>query len=218
MPRYTIWLGGAVTIAITRGLIELDTARQWLRSVLVVAEVTLSVALLIGAGLILNSLWHTLHVNPGFNSHGVLTTRLSLSDKKSESQQVAFYRELFDRIPVLPGVTAVGAVAELPLSGQMNDDFFTPAAVPPASSLVIISNPWAFLCCRGACFRKRISRKPRAQAARLEEGPRGRMKDYRFLIIRGCPLAGSSSIGWGRAHWEDCSSRSIWEPQLRSRA
>ncbi len=108
-------------------------ARQRLRSVLIVCEVTLSVALLIGAGLILNSLWRTLRVNPGFNSQGILTTSLGLSDKKSKAEQVVFYRDLFEKVRVLPGVTATGGVSELPLSGQMNDDFFTPAVVPPAS-------------------------------------------------------------------------------------
>lgn len=108
-------------------------ARQRLRSVLVISEVTLSVALLIGAGLIINSLWRTLHVNPGFDSRGILTTQMSLSDKKSAPQQVAFYRDLFDKIKALPGVTAAGGVSELPLSNQYDDDYFTPASAPPAS-------------------------------------------------------------------------------------
>jgi putative ABC transport system permease protein len=89
-------------------------ARERLRSVLVISEVTLSVALLIGAGLIMNSLWRMLHVNPGFDSRGILTTQMSLSDRKSVPQQVAFYRELFDKIKALPSVTAAGGVSELP--------------------------------------------------------------------------------------------------------
>ncbi|MFZ0639951.1 MAG: ABC transporter permease [Candidatus Acidiferrales bacterium] len=108
-------------------------ARQRLRSALVVSEVTLSVALLIGAGLILNSLWRMLHVNPGFDSRGVLTTQMSLSDRKSMPQQVAFYRGLLGKLQVLPGLTAAGGVSELPLSDQYDDDYFTPAPIPPAS-------------------------------------------------------------------------------------
>jgi predicted permease len=109
-------------------------ARQRLRSALVISEVTLSVALLIGAGLILNSLWRTLHVNPGFDSRGILTTQISLSDKVSSSkQQIASYSDLLGKVRALPGVLATGGISELPLSNQYNDDFFTAAAVPPAS-------------------------------------------------------------------------------------
>ncbi len=110
-------------------------ARQRLRAALVVSEVTLSVALLIGAGLILNSLWRTLHANPGFDPRGVLTTRLALSDKNysQDARMLVFYRDLFARIKALPGVESAGGISELPLSGQYNDDFFSAAATPPAS-------------------------------------------------------------------------------------
>jgi putative ABC transport system permease protein len=110
-------------------------ARQRLRSILVISEVTLSVALLIGAGLIINSLWRMLHVNPGFDSQGVLRTQISLSDKNypAAAQTIGFYRDLFQKLQALPGLEFAGGVTELPLSNQFDDDYFTPAAAPPAS-------------------------------------------------------------------------------------
>jgi putative ABC transport system permease protein len=110
-------------------------AHQRLRSILVISEVTLSLALLIGAGLIMNSLWRMLHVNPGFDSQGVLRTQISLSAKNysSATRTIGFYRDLFQKLRALPGLESAGGITELPMSDQYNDDYFTPAAAPPAS-------------------------------------------------------------------------------------
>jgi putative ABC transport system permease protein len=107
--------------------------RQRLRGILVVAEVTLSVAMLVGAGLLLNSLWRTLHVNPGFDANGVLTTQILLSGQPNsdDAHRAAFFRAFFDKLRAMPGVVAAGGISELPLDDQYNDDFFTTAATPP---------------------------------------------------------------------------------------
>jgi putative ABC transport system permease protein len=115
------------------GRTSAGAVRQRLRSILVVVEVTLSVAMLVGAGLLLNSLWQTLHVYPGFDAKGLLTTQVLLSGRPDSdaAHRIAFFRAFFDKVRVMPGVVAVGGISELPLDGQYNDDFFTTAATPP---------------------------------------------------------------------------------------
>lgn len=89
------------------------------RNVFVVAEVSLALVLLIGAGLMIRSFMRLQAVEPGFNPHNLLTMRLGLSSKKYEKPQevVGFFREAQQRLATLPGVQAVGAINYLPLTG-----------------------------------------------------------------------------------------------------
>jgi len=90
-----------------------------LRSALVIAEVAISLTLLVGAGLLIRSFLRLQEVDSGFRSEGVLTLRLSLPDKYSKAEQTrTFFRELLERVRQLPGVDAAGAVTGLPLSGS----------------------------------------------------------------------------------------------------
>jgi putative ABC transport system permease protein len=86
--------------------------------VLVVAEVALSLVLLVGAGLLFRSFLELQSVNSGFNSERVLTMRLSPSGTnfREDPQYIAFYKQVGDRIRALPGVVTVGAINTLPLS------------------------------------------------------------------------------------------------------
>jgi putative ABC transport system permease protein len=89
------------------------------RGVLVVAELSIAVVLLIGAGLLIQSLWRLHRVDPGFNTQNVLAFDLSLPDiRYSTDKQNEFYRDLTKRIEALPGVRAASSVAPLPLSGN----------------------------------------------------------------------------------------------------
>jgi putative ABC transport system permease protein len=95
-----------------------SASHQRLRGVLVVAETTLGLALLVVAGLLLRSFHRILSVDPGMNSHNVLTLNFDLPEKKyNEQQQIEFYTQLQHRLENVPGVTSVGAVTPLPLSG-----------------------------------------------------------------------------------------------------
>ncbi len=93
--------------------------KHWVRSVLVVTEIALALAVLIGAGLLVKSFMRVQEVNPGFNPQGLLTMSLSLPDfKYSEAPQRAnFYKQLINDLRPLPGVQSAGAVSVLPLSG-----------------------------------------------------------------------------------------------------
>src|ERR1700676_2136842 len=91
---------------------------QRLRGALVVAEVALSLTLLVGAGLLIRSFLRLQEVDTGFRPEGVLTMRVSLPEEKytKVEQTRTFYRELLDRIRRLPGVDVVGGATGLPLS------------------------------------------------------------------------------------------------------
>ncbi|MEP7270751.1 MAG: ABC transporter permease [Acidobacteriota bacterium] len=96
------------------------------RGGLVVAEVALTLVLLIGAGLLTRSLLRVLDINPGFSSANVLTMQVSLpsSEYADIPRRLTFYRQLFERIRAVPGVEAAGMVNNLPMGGvDLNGQF-----------------------------------------------------------------------------------------------
>jgi putative ABC transport system permease protein len=90
-----------------------------LRNALVVAEIALSLALLVGAGLLLKSFARLQSVNPGFAPDKLLTVRVSLTGAQyAQAAAVqAYYDRLAERLSDVPEVAAVGAASALPLSG-----------------------------------------------------------------------------------------------------
>jgi putative ABC transport system permease protein len=95
------------------------STHQRLRGALVIVETTLGLTLLVTAGLLLRSFHRILSVDPGMDTHKVLTINFDLPEKKyNERQQIEFYTQLLQRLQSLPGVTSVAAVAGLPLSGN----------------------------------------------------------------------------------------------------
>ena len=88
------------------------------RNVLVVSEVALSLMLLIGAGLLIRSLWVLHNVNPGFDPHGVVTLDVAIPTGKFTvpAQQISYYGRVLERVRSLPGVQSAGLTDSLPLS------------------------------------------------------------------------------------------------------
>jgi putative ABC transport system permease protein len=86
----------------------------------VVSEIALSLALLVGAGLLMRSFMRVLHVNPGFDSRQVLAAEVALPAKKylKPEQVEAFYDEVFRNLRSQPGVKTAGAIWPMPLSGN----------------------------------------------------------------------------------------------------
>ncbi len=96
------------------------------RQFLVVTELALSLALVVGAALLARSFHHLQQTRPGFDHDDVLTATMSLSDAAypEPAQARRFYRELLSRVRALPGVETAGAISSLPLaSGAPPDDF-----------------------------------------------------------------------------------------------
>jgi predicted permease len=93
--------------------------QQRLRSVLVVAEVSLACVLLIGAGLMLRSFLNQLNLDPGFRQDHVLTASLSLPQAtyKKDADVARFYDRLMTNLSSLPAVQSVGAGSDLPWTG-----------------------------------------------------------------------------------------------------
>ncbi|MBU8896783.1 ABC transporter permease [Corallococcus sp. M34] len=96
-----------------------------LRSGLVVAQMALALVLLVGAGLFAKSFLALRSVDVGFTPEGVLTGQLSLpaTRYKESERQVAFHRELLERIQSLPGVESAGLTNILPLGGRLTRGF-----------------------------------------------------------------------------------------------
>jgi putative ABC transport system permease protein len=88
------------------------------RASLVVAQVALSLVLLVGAGLMLRSFARLQDSNPGIDPSGVVAAGVTLPGAKYQDEAVRrlFYRRVLDRLEATPGVQAAGAVTPLPLS------------------------------------------------------------------------------------------------------
>jgi putative ABC transport system permease protein len=121
---------GAFTLGLKEtGRTSASGTHKRLGGALVVCEIAVSLALLVGAGLLLKSFWRLIHVNPGFQTAHVITTRLSLNAPiyNDEARRVQFWEQLEQRVATLPGVEAVGATSELPLTGEHSDcPFYLP--------------------------------------------------------------------------------------------
>src|SRR5262249_8479690 len=88
------------------------------RQALMIAEVAMTITLLVGAGLLVRSFVNLLSVNPGFRAENGLTARLLLPDQryKKREDRLRFMRELLPRLAALPGVESVGAINHPPLT------------------------------------------------------------------------------------------------------
>jgi putative ABC transport system permease protein len=94
--------------------------RQWnAQNIFVVAEIALSLTLLMGAGLMLRSFLKLEGVHPGIDPNQVLTVRVFLPKYRYHNWQgqAEAYQQLLRKIKTLPGVQSAGLVAPLPLAG-----------------------------------------------------------------------------------------------------
>ena len=97
--------------------------RQYLRSALVVCEVALTLTLLVGAGLLVQSFRKVLEVDPGFNARKLLTMQVSVNNPDG-NQVASFFRQLQENVTRIPGVTAFGISNGLPLGVANHPTFF----------------------------------------------------------------------------------------------
>jgi putative ABC transport system permease protein len=110
--------------------------RSRLRALLVISQVSLAVVLLIGASLLIESMFHLLHQSPGFDPQGVMAFNLDLPDSRygKPEQSADFFRDLLARIRAVPGVKDASGVLPLPLSGDAMRTSFEIEGKPVAKS------------------------------------------------------------------------------------
>lgn len=102
--------------------------RARLRSLLVTLQVALSFVLLIAAGLTVRSLQHTQALGPGFDENNALTVSVDLGlQGYAQAKGENFYKQLRERVLALPGVSAAGFVARLPLGLDNSSTTVSPA-------------------------------------------------------------------------------------------
>jgi putative ABC transport system permease protein len=105
-------------------------SRSFARYFLVVSEVALTMLLLVGAGLMINTLLHLHRVDPGFDPKNVMTMEIQLPEggkylervpggdmEKTLPSVTAFYEQLLEKIKAMPGIEAAGFMSSLPLHG-----------------------------------------------------------------------------------------------------
>jgi predicted permease len=104
------------------------------RDALVIAQVALSFVLLIGAGLLVRSLWELQHVKTGFDPSRLLTGEISLPRARYADRPAIqrFWTQYLERVRAIPGVESAAATTLLPLRGG-GDTYFYIEGQPPAS-------------------------------------------------------------------------------------
>ena len=103
------------------------TGSQRLRNALVVAEITLSLVPLAGAGLLLRSFVRLLNQDKGFNAENVLTMGIWSSPVRYKDPKVKinFLQRILEQVESVPGVRAAGFITDLPLSGGSTNGGFS---------------------------------------------------------------------------------------------
>jgi predicted permease len=108
-----------IEVALKRGGIQAGTSRQHhrVRGVLVVAEIAMSLTLLVVCGLLLRSIYSLRHVLLGFRTDHILVANLSIPSYRFAGQNMTetLYRPLLERAQHLHGVESAGLISEVPL-------------------------------------------------------------------------------------------------------
>lgn len=118
MPLFQVLSGTLADHLKNQSRVASSLARARLRTGLVIAQISLAVVLVVGAGLMLRSMINLESVNLGFRPEGVLVVRLSAlpaSKYDSPEKMTQFYRAVLDKISALPQVRADGVISSPPL-------------------------------------------------------------------------------------------------------
>ena len=99
-----------------------DRRTNRLKSALMVIQIGVSMVLLIGAGLLIQSFTNVMRVNPGFDPHNLLNISVSLNPRTNQdpAKRVAHLHELLDAFRSIPGVDSAAVVNHVPLTGEMD--------------------------------------------------------------------------------------------------
>lgn len=107
--------------------------RHSLGRALVVAETAMSICLLTGAGLLIVSLYRTLHTSPGFQVKNLVSTEIMLPKSADAEHRRQIIDQTLRAVRVLPGVEAAGAISEMPIHNETNDTTFDIAEHPSSN-------------------------------------------------------------------------------------
>lgn len=104
------------------------------RSALIVAEIALTIVLLVGTGLLGRSMLNLMNIDFGFDSSQVLTARIALAGAEYQSnvQQQKYFEQLLTRVQAVPGVAQAGAVSNPPFNGGSSGQFRVEGEVEPS--------------------------------------------------------------------------------------
>jgi putative ABC transport system permease protein len=108
------------------------SAQHRLRGALAIAETALALVLLVGAGLMLKSLYHLIQVSPGFEPAHVLNMEMDLrTEQYSKDPAILnFWQKVLDRVRVIPGVESAGLGTVVPLTGNHRRSDITIEGLP----------------------------------------------------------------------------------------
>lgn len=114
-----------------------------IRKALVSAEFALSLALLIGAGLMMKTILYLRDINPGFNPNHLVTMQLFLDSPryKPPGSHVQFFKKLLNRVQSLPGVQYASVSRGIPFEGWSGNGFVTPENPHPPMRDLPDANP-----------------------------------------------------------------------------
>ncbi len=104
------------------------------RTILVTAEIALSVTLLAGAGLLIRTMERIRAIDPGFSPDHLLTLRAPVPLATDRAHAEAYYRELQSRLAALPGVQSVALASAQPLTGARPEQFDIPGRERPVDA------------------------------------------------------------------------------------
>lgn len=93
-------------------------AGRWTQSAMIVGQIAITQVLLIGAGLLMHSLWRQQQVTTGVDTSNVLSLRVALPPSYDANACVNFFGRLQQHLKEIPGVESASAVMGLPFSGQ----------------------------------------------------------------------------------------------------
>jgi putative ABC transport system permease protein len=130
------------SLDVNRGLKEgvFQAAGSRVRNILVVAEVSLALVVLVASGLLVNGLLRMRTAQPGFEPRGVVTATVSLTKPRPGAESIsgpAFFEAVIARLRATPGVVNAAASTQLPYSGEDGSALYTTAAgpVPPSADI-----------------------------------------------------------------------------------
>jgi putative ABC transport system permease protein len=117
-------------------------SRNWLRNLLVVAEVALSLVVLIGGGLMLKGFLRLTNIDPGFKADNVFVMDMALPPSRyaDGDHQKGFYDELLRRMQAVSGVQSASVVNPLPITGLGNQISSLQEGVPFARENIVTSD------------------------------------------------------------------------------